>query len=184
MARYNIVCCIVLGLLCTFSCRTPGEKDKINAVKAWLGKKVEFPENKVFTRFCKDTITELPCTNYIIVNYIDSVGCIGCKLQALEWKGFMDKLASVSSERVLLLFYIQAKETKELMWMLRGDDFDYPICFDESGTFRKTNALPPDTVFGTFLLNADKEVVLIGSPIGNHGLEELYMETLGSQRTN
>ncbi len=184
MARYNIVCCIAFGWLCVFSCQAPGEKDKVNKVKAWLGKEVKFPENKVFTRLCKDTITELPYANYIIVNYIDSVGCIGCKLQTLEWQGFMDKLASVSSEKVLLLFYIQAKETKEFMWMLRGDGFDYPICFDESAAFCKANNFPSDTACCTFLLNATREVLLIGSPISNHSLENLYLEKLGGRKLN
>ena len=38
------------------------------------------------------------------------------------------------------------------------------------------NQLPSDEAFGTFLLNANKEVLLVGSPVGNKSLERLYMD--------
>ncbi len=42
--------------------------------------------------------------------------------------------------------------------------------------FGKINELPLGGAFGTFLLNAKKEVRLVGSPVDNPSLERLYME--------
>lgn len=88
----------------------------------------------------------------------------------------MNRLEMKYPGMVSLLFYIQPKNMKELIWILRGDDFSYPVCIDKNGDFNKMNQLPSDEAFGTFLLNANKEVLLVGSPVGNKSLERLYMD--------
>lgn len=169
---------VLLGIMLFSSCQKVERKKRIEEVENWIGKKIEFPVNGIFTHFGKDTISQLPKCPYIIVNYIDSTDCMGCKLRTLEWKNFMNKLEMNHPRIVSLLFYVQAKNTKELMWILKGDDFNYPVCVDKDGNFCKINQLPSDEVFRTFLLNADGEILLVGSPVGNPSLEQLYMDEL------
>lgn len=168
--------CILFCFMLLSACRSSEKESKTNDVRSWIGKELRFPIDGFFTRLGKDTVFQLPKKPYMIVNYIDSLGCMGCRLRTLEWKIFMNKLELKYPGMVSLLFYIQAKDTKELMWILRGDDFSYPVCIDINGNFSKLNQLPLDDTFGTFLLNANKEVLLVGSPVGNPSLEQLYIE--------
>ena len=173
---------ILLCIMLFSACRSFEKESKINDVRSWIGKEIKFPVDGVFTRLGKDTVFQFPKRPYIIVNYIDSAGCVGCRLRTLEWKNFMNKLEIKYPEMVSLLFYIQAKDTRELMWILRGDDFSYPVCIDKGGDFSKINQLPSDEVFGTFLLNVNKEVLFVGSPVGNPSLEQLYIDEFEHHR--
>lgn len=167
---------VLLCIMLFSSCQEAERRKRIEEVGNWIGKKMECPVNGIFTCLGKDTISQFPKYPYVIVNYIDSTDCIGCKLRTLEWKKFMNKLEMKYPKMVSLLFYVQTKNIKELMWILKGDDFNYPVCVDKDGKFYKINQLPPDEVFRTFLLNADDEVLLVGSPVGNPSLEQLYMD--------
>lgn len=170
--------CILLCIVLLVACGNSEKERRINDVRSWIGRKIEFPVDGIFTRFGKDTILQLPQTPFMIVNYIDSTGCMECRLRTLEWKNLMNKLDRLYPGMVSSLFYIQAKDLIELMWILRGDDFRYPVCIDKDGVFGKINQLSSDEVLGTFLLNSNGEVELVGNPIGNPPLEELYIEIL------
>lgn len=176
--------CILLCIVLLFACRNSEKERRVNDVRSWIGRKIEFPAEGIFTRFGKDTILRLPHTPFIIVNYIDSTGCVECRLRTLEWKNLMNKLERQYPGMVSLLFYVQAKDPIELMWILKGDDFGYPVCMDKDGVFGKINQLPLDVAFGTFLLNNNDEVQLVGNPIGNPSLEELYIEILEHHKNN
>ncbi len=49
---------------------------------------------------------------------------------------------------------------------------------DSSRLFLTTNPIPSDYRFHTFLLDKDNRVVLVGSPIGNPKMWELYKSTI------
>lgn len=54
----------------------------------------------------------------------------------------------------------------------------YPFVYDEEGRFLKYNELPLDSRYHAFLLNQNGEVVLVGNPIGNDKLWELYKQQI------
>lgn len=170
------ICGLLFCMMLLTSCRDVEKESKIADVESWIGKEIQFPTDGIFTRMGRDTVFCFPKLPYTIVNYIDSAGCVECRLRALEWKDFMNRLEMKYPGMVSQLFYIQPKNMKELIWILRGDDFSYPVCIDKNGDFNKMNQLPSDEAFGTFLLNANKEVLLVGSPVGNKSLERLYMD--------
>ena len=54
-------------------------------VTEWEGKKIIYPDDMVFTLWGQDTLDySLPRVDYTIVSYVDSVGCMSCKLQLLK----------------------------------------------------------------------------------------------------
>lgn len=54
-------------------------------VTEWEGKKIIYPDDMVFTLWGQDTLDySLPRVDYTIVSYVDSVGCMSCKLQLLN----------------------------------------------------------------------------------------------------
>jgi hypothetical protein len=80
----------IFALFMFCSCKE-SDKDRITRlVKEWKGKELVFPGNRVFTRYGVDTLDDqIPDTNWKVVSYIDSVGCISCKLQFYRWQGIM-----------------------------------------------------------------------------------------------
>ena len=55
----------------------------------------------------------------------------------------------------------------------------FPVLLDTAGIFERSNPqLPENPVFHTFLLDRDNRVVLVGSPLGNPKMWELYKSTI------
>ena len=54
--------------------------------------------------------------------------------------------------------------------------FEYPVIFDTNNEFQKSNNLAQNNIFHTMLLNKSNKVILIGNPINNTKLKELYIE--------
>lgn len=72
---------------------------KINAIvsllQKWDGKEILFPKSPIFTIKGKDTILYPILDEYKILTYVDSIGCISCKLKLPQWKEFMALVDSV-----------------------------------------------------------------------------------------
>lgn len=172
---------LILYLLLVISCHD-SKKDKISdLVKEWDGKEIQFPAHSVFTLQGKDTVDfDHSHSTYKIVMYVDSVGCISCKLQLAKWKEFMQEVDSIEQQKndVSLVFYFNSKDYKELRYTLRRDHFNYPICLDKQDEFNKLNHFPSEMAFQTFLLNSDNKVIAIGNPIHNSKVKELYLSLL------
>lgn len=162
-----------------FSCKE-SDKDKITRlVKEWEGKEIHFPPRSIFTIQGKDTV-DFPFekAEYKIVTYVDSIGCISCKLQLPRWKSFIHTVDSISHVKVPFVFYFHAKTIKELRYVTRRDDFHYPICLDIKDEFNSINHLPSEMLLQTFLLDKDNKIIAMGNPVHNPKIKELYLQIL------
>ena len=133
----------------------------------------------VFTLWGQDTLDySLPRVDYTIVSYVDSVGCMSCKLQLLKWKSFISELDSISQENVPVIFFFHPKNIEELIYRLKFDKYNLPVCVDVDNRFNKLNNFPADMTFQTFLLDKNNKVVAIGNPIHNLKVRELYLKII------
>ncbi|WP_455673165.1 DUF1573 domain-containing protein [Phocaeicola sp.] len=170
----------LLIVLTVFSSCKESEKDKIaRLVKEWEGKEILFPARSIFTIQGKDTVDfSFADADYKVVTYIDSVGCISCKLQLPRWKQFMHEVDSIIDRSIPFAFYFHPKDMKELRYITRRDAFTYPACFDEIDEFNTLNHFPGEMTFQTFLLDKDNKVMAIGNPVHNLKVKELYIQLL------
>ena len=62
----------------------------------------------------KDTV-DFPINNadYKIVAYVDSVGCMSCKLQLPRWKDFISEIDSLTGHFIPFVFYFHPKDIKD-----------------------------------------------------------------------
>lgn len=173
--KFLIVLCILL-----FSSCKENKKDYISHLVAeWQGKEIKFPDNLTFTRFIDDTVNyQISGTNYKIVMYVDSIGCVSCKLQLKEWAKFMSFVDSATSQSIPFLFFFQPKNNDELRSILKYNNYSYPICVDTENHFYKLNHFPSEMMFQTFLLDKDNKVVVIGNPIHNLKVRDLYLQKI------
>ena len=86
-----------------------------------------------------------------------------------EWQGKEIRFPkdSITQGTVPFLFFFQSDDKKEIRYLLKKDNFDKPICMDQSDRLNELNHFPADGRFQTFLLDKDNKVVVIGNPIHN-----------------
>ena len=81
---------IILSFIALSSCKDSPKDEIARLVKEWDGKEIRFPESPVFTIQGKDTVDfSFRNAEYKVVSYVDSIGCISCKLQLDRWKDFI-----------------------------------------------------------------------------------------------
>lgn len=167
--------------LCSCQGNKKNKEEIAQLVRQWQGKEVVFPDNAVFTRNAMDTLDWQPATtDYKVLVYSDSLGCISCKLQLPKWKEWM---AEMSDADVSFVFILQSKDLKEMQYILRRDKFDYPVCVDTDNRWNELNSFPSHMSFQTFLLDEDNRVLVVGNPIHNPVIKELYMKQITGKET-
>ena len=171
---------LYIGIIILFLSCQESRKEHINRlVKEWKKKEIVFPKNPIFTILGNDTVDfKIKKSNYKVVVYVDSTGCVSCKLRLKEWKEFIAYVDSVSGGQVPFLFFFQSKDNKELRYILKRDNFRLPVCVDSQNEFGKLNRFPSEQMFQTFLLDKDNRVKVIGNPIHNLSVKELYLKEI------
>ena len=178
---------IIVGItftLCTIACQDNGRKAIARTVAQWQGRAVQMPKGAVFTVQARDTVAmDVYAPTHKVLVYVDSTGCTSCRLQLHEWKKFIAEVDSATGGRVPFLFFLSPKSVKEARYITRRDDFTYPICVDMQNRLDSLNRFPEQDMFHTFLLDGDNRVAVIGNPIHNRAVRDLYMKTLTGRET-
>ena len=175
LIKISFICLLFFAMSCQKNDRAKVE----SLVKEWNNKEIRFPDNPVFTRFVTDTVPyRIPKTDYKVVVFVDSVGCISCKLQLPKWKEFMHEVDSLSDGNVPFVFFFQTKDVRELRYILRRDNFSHPVCIDTEDSFYKLNRFPGEMMFQAFLVDSENRVKVIGNPIHNLSIKDLYLKEI------
>lgn len=164
------------------SCADDRSASVADIVSQWEGREILFPENSVFTIQGRDTVDfQFQNAPYKILTYVDSVGCMSCKLQLMNWSKYIQELDSVTGNSVPVAFFINASDKKELSYITRRDGFKHPVCFDEKDELNSLNQFSADMTFQTFLLNGENRVVGIGNPVHNANVKALYYRIINGE---
>lgn len=183
---YYAICFV--SMMISFSCnsRLNKEKEIENLIMRWEGRTIQFPKSSVFSIFGRDTIlSNYLDSDYKVVIYADNLGCINCKLKLSAWKKMISEFNKISDCKISFLFYLYPNYKEEIIDILKQNNFNYPVCLDLDNTFYKLNNLPSDEKFHVFLLNKADNVLLIGNPVNNSKIRDLYMDIiLGNKRVS
>lgn len=175
---------LLLVVLC-ISCKKSDKDLIIKLVDEWTDKKILIPSQASFISYGDSLMQKdsVRYKDYTVVTYIDSIGCISCKLQLDKWKEFMHNLNSIAKDNIsyLFIFHPKKRDNKELIDLLKRTHFIYPVCIDENDSFNKLNHFPSDIMFQTFLTNKDNRVIAIGNPIHNTKIKELYLNIISGE---
>ena len=176
---------ILFSFLFFFSCSNVKKKQFEILVNEWNNKEICFPAHPVFTRQLTDTVLyRIPKSDYKVVVFVDSVGCVSCKLQLSRWKEFMHEVDSLSDGAVPFVFFFQSKDLRELRYILKCDGFSHPVCIDTDDEFNRLNHFPGEMMFQTFLVDSENRVKVIGNPIHNLSVKDLYLKELTGMKSN
>jgi len=167
-----------------YSCKEKKKREEVaKIVNEWIGKEIRFPDNVPCYVSGKDTLSELCNANFQkefkILLYVDSTGCSSCRLKLFEWKQLMEESDSLFQGKVGFLLYFQPKSVKEMTFLFLRDRFEYPVFIDKKRTIDSLNHFPQATQYQCFLLDNDNKVLMVGNPILNPKIWELYKEQIG-----
>ena len=174
---------ILFPLLFVSSCKDNRKRDEAaKIVNEWIGKEIRFPENVSCYVSGKDTFPEL-CNEHFrkefkILLYVDSAGCSSCRLNLSEWKQLMEEADSLFQGKVGFLLFFQPKKVKDIAYMFAQNRFDYPVFIDLNGVINGLNHFPQAMQYQCFLLDKNNKVLMIGNPVSNRKIWELYKEQI------
>ncbi|WP_300427111.1 DUF1573 domain-containing protein [uncultured Parabacteroides sp.] len=170
---------ILLLLFLLTACKENNKEKFALLVQEWQGKEIVFPQDMAFTRFVTEPVDyRIPDAEYKVLVYVDSVGCTSCKLQLPKWQKLIAHVDSATNGNVPFIFVFQSKDDRELRYILKRDNFDRPICIDRNNRFDELNQFPQDITFQTFLLDKDNKVKVIGNPVHNLAVRDLYLKQI------
>lgn len=171
---------ILLILIASLSCsKQKSDTELLQIVKEWYGKEIKFPDRPVFTLYGKDTVDySIPQSTYKVLVYVDSTGCVDCKLQLQKWQELIEYTNSISNGEIPFLFFFYPKDYKELCQIFKRDLFDMPVYIDFKGELNKLNNFPLLPQFHILLLDKDNKVVVIGNPVHSTDIRSLYIKKI------
>lgn len=168
----------ILFVVC-ISCSSQKRQMAADIVQEWNGKVLRFPENLELVNYAGDSLIkyEFRYSRYAIVNYVDSMGCVSCKLSLKKW---VDLISVLDSLDVPCLFVFNPKkgEENQLKRYLKHAQFSYPVFIDEADSFNLLNRFPIEDKFQTFLINSENKVTAIGNPIHNPQIKNMFLSII------
>ena len=170
---------ILFLFLLSSACQDKKKEQFTRLVQKWQGKEIVFPQDMEFTRFVTNPVEyRIPDAEYKVLIYVDSTGCTSCKLQLPKWKELIAHVDSATNSNIPFIFVFQSKDDRELRYILKRDNFDRPVCIDRDSRLDKLNQFPQDITFQTFLLDKDNKVKVIGNPVHNLAVRDLYLKQI------
>lgn len=172
--------CYLSLLFILFSCNFSQNKQNVeDLINEWNGKEIIFSSDyKKFISSTEQLGVDTLSSKYKILIYIDSIGCSSCKLQLTEWKSFIERIDSLTNKSVQFLFLLHPKDVREIKVIAKIKKFNYPLYFDKNDEINKLNKFPSNISFQTFLLDRNNKVLLLGNPISNPKIKELYINKI------
>ena len=178
--KRNILCLLCLVVLLV-SCRDSTEDKISQLLHEWIGKEVCFPQNMDLTSYVDTNATvnfEDWKASYTILHYVDTAGCVSCKLQLSRWRAFVAELDSVSHYSAKCLLSFSPMNKAILLKSLRINKFNHYVFIDEKDSLNQLNAFPANEAFHTLLLDKNNKVLAMGNPIHNPNIKDLYLRII------
>ena len=177
--------CYIFALLMLLpSCKQTQSEKLEKLLREWTGKEIVFPNNPSFTIYGEQEADfKIPTDGYKVVHYLDSIGCISCKLNLEKWKEYIAYMDSVTNGTVPCVFFFHAKQKREVKISLKEENFDYPVCLDTANEFYHLNRFPMYPILQTFLLDKDNRIVAMGDPVTNPKIKELYLNLISGKQS-
>ena len=178
MARFLLFSFGVALLLS--GCGRSGREKQGELVQRLIGREIRFSDTLLRSteRWVSDSLRRLAVgAGPKILVCVASEECNVCQMHVPEWNGYIRELNRWFG-RVPVVFVV-AEQAERAVAVLRGYHCEAPVLTDSDGEFWVENELPEYSLFGTFLLDSANRVVLVGSPIGNRKLWELYKQQIG-----
>lgn len=119
--------------------------------------------------------------NTSIVVYTDSSVCSSCTVKGMyKWFDFLDEIEERygGDMKIYFIFSPRKSQMNDFQIALHSLNLNYPVFIDSTNIFIRHNPhIPSNKRLHTFLINTDNMVYLVGSPLENLTIHELFHKT-------
>ena len=168
----NRILYISLSVILFISCGNKDREILVKLMQEWKGREILYPNDMHFFMQGRDTLNADSICMYKIITYIDSIGCMSCKLGLSQWQDFAVNVDSIFPNTVHFQFVFQPYKLNEIRLLLKRERFNHSVYIDKNNKFNKLNKFPSNMNFQTFLLDRNNRVIAIGNPIYNPKVKE------------
>lgn len=179
--RFNILIVVILVLLCTCN-NIQKEMELLSSRPIILPDTLS---NFYTSKEVGYINSSIPLMKLII--YIDSSECASCSIKQIsEWNSIIDSVLRISN-KINFYFILTPKKINlsSVKRTLIAEGFNYPVLLDTLGKFEGSNPhLPKNRALHTFLLDENNNVILVGSPLYNKKIEEMFYKIVEEKLGN
>ena len=181
MKRFYPALLTALSMLLIFGCNSK-DKQFQAALEKFMSSEIRIPELSAAIFNGQDTIVEMnhsPLAKMVIL--YDSTVCGSCKVSGISRLQIVTDFAKVMQNRFepVFIFAPSATKEREVRVALKTRPFEWPVFIDTAQKFVSSNrGLPENKLLHTFLLDKNNKVVLVGDPVSNPNLWNLYKSTI------
>ena len=113
-----------------------------------------------------------------MIVYLNAESCVNCTMMSLI-PVYNLHLESKEFSKFGIVIILHSSQHEYMEFFHETSFFSYPVFYDPEGSFERLNPnLPISALYHTFLLDKNNKVVLVGSPLHNPPLWELYKSTI------
>lgn len=178
MRRLSRLILSIITMITFISSCTSKDNDNREVVEDWIGKEIIIPANLKYQIGKCIVNYDFTDADFKIVTYINSEGCTSCKMKLKSWDKFIKELKLSSDITINFLMVINTDEKKVVETLLKQNDFNNPVAIDPKGDYDRINLLPAKSDYQTFLLDNNNKVLVIGNPVNNPKIKELYKQII------
>ncbi len=160
------------------SCQYISRYEIYHVVKELQGKTILIPDTlsiRIQGKQVDSTISH--STRYSILRYIDTTDCLSCELKFHEWQRLKCLVDSLNRD-VKILFAIYSKDYTDIDTLQIKNKCAIPCIYDYNNLIAKLNNFPLQTDLRTFLLDSLNRILLVGNPITNTSVRQLYLQQI------
>ena len=128
-------------------------------MQEWKGREILYPNDMHFFMQGRDTLNADSICMYKIITYIDSIGCMSCKLGLSQWQDFAVNVDSIFPNTVHFQFVFQPYKLNEIRLLLKRERFNHSVYIDRNN-----------------------RVIAIGNPIYNPKVKALYLKIIKGEK--
>lgn len=167
---------LIIGL--AFSCTNKTQKNQLSElVKERIGASVIFPSAivKAGTDSSLMTINQTEEYKYKLVVYTDG-DCGQCISELYKWTEFINDNREVFKS-VREIFIIYSENFQRFEYITEKAEIKLPFYYDSTNLYITQNEIY-ENMLQTLILDKNNKIVIVGSPIENAAMRELYRKVL------
>ncbi len=113
-----------------------------------------------------------------LIVYVDSTECSKCRIDNfIRYSSLFDLSRDAGAFEIVFLLSTRRSEYQSIIEHLVRSNPPYPVFLDSENQFRDKNPIIPDNnVMHTLTVNSNNRILLVGDPINNESIMNLFLD--------
>ena len=177
------ICCamFIVSLICSCN-KSYSIRKKIKTMQTHIVN-IDLNDNLTVSDKCTYKCSDVLNSRYKYIVYYDSLTCKPCHLDELEQ--WTELLSDFDVKEISCLFVLSIQKGRIDSYKEYYDELQvkYPVFFDVNNSFLKHNPhIPEESMFHTFLLDGNNNVILVGNPLYNEDIKKLFLDIINKKQ--